>query len=96
MGVVDLVVSGGTVFVGSDVFFLSDDSFSKKVYKTISNYERMEEIHSNYQSEYGFRLGDYGLYSLSQKLNIINEKWLLWGKTQNNAYAVKLCIMKKM
>ena len=94
-GIVELVEKNGTVFVGSDVFSLGKDAFSKKVKEAISDFKRMEAVHTDYQNEYGFGLGDYGLYSLSEKLTKLDEQWLLWGKDEDTAYAVKFSALKK-
>ncbi|MCF7924001.1 MAG: hypothetical protein K9L64_02695 [Candidatus Izimaplasma sp.] len=95
MEIINLLEENGTLFVSSDIFYLSEDSFSANVKKAIPNHEHMEKIYLNYQNEYGYGLGDFGLYSLSEKLKTIQEKWLLWGKKANNSYAVKFVEMKK-
>jgi hypothetical protein len=96
MEIDNLLNEDGTLFIGSDIFYLSEDTLSVKVKNAISKQERMERLYLNYQKKYGYGLGDYGLYSLSQYLISYHEKWLLWGKNQNNAYAVKFCVMGKI
>lgn len=93
--IVKLLMKNGTVFVGSDIFFLKQDRFSNKVRKVIDNNESIEEIYREYNDKYDFGLGDYGLYSLSEKLKTTSEKWALWGRGEHDAYAVKFKVMKK-
>ncbi|MDT8336348.1 MAG: hypothetical protein RQ856_00820 [Candidatus Izemoplasmatales bacterium] len=92
----DLLIDKGIVFVGSDIFLLDDNSFSKSIKKSINDHDKTEKLYLDYRNQYGFGIGDYGLYSLSQKLEIKQEKWVLWGINQKKTYAVKFCEMVKL
>lgn len=94
--VVKLLIDEGTVFVGSDIFYLDENAFSNEIRNNIANHDKTEKLYKGYQNQYGFGIGDYGLYSLSQKLELKKEKWVLWGNYHKNAYAVKFCDMKKI
>ena len=90
-----LLKDKGTLFVATDIFYLTNDAFSNIVKENIYDQEKMNEIYQEYLKKYGYGIGDYGLYSLSRELNLIQEKWFLWGKQGNNSYAVKFCVMNK-
>ena len=94
--VVDLVTPGGLVFVGSDIFTIKEDSFSRKIKNSIESKEVMEEIYLEYHKNYGFGLGDYGLYSIEQSLEKIRSRWLLWKQSKQQTYAVKFCAFEKI
>jgi hypothetical protein len=51
--IVALIEDKGTVFVGSDIFYLKDDMFSQRAKEAISDNEAMTKIHSQYQNDYG-------------------------------------------
>lgn len=93
--VIKLLKNNGVLFVSSDIFYLTDNLFSEQVKKHISDQKKMDEIYQTYQHTYGIGLGDYGLLDISSNLCFISKKWLLWGITENNAYAVQFYVLKK-
>jgi hypothetical protein len=95
-GIYELLIEKGNVFVGSDIFYLDDNSFSKSIKTNINDHDKIESIYLDYHNHYGFGIGDYGLYSLLQQLKLKQEIWVLWGKNQKNIYAVKFCEMDKI
>ncbi len=82
----------GKLVVASDIFQdYSDSSFMLDAKNNFSN-ERMNKICTNYFKEYGFGMGDLGLYLLNESMELLNEEWLLWPFDDNSEMIVKLSI----
>jgi hypothetical protein len=90
-----LLSDKGIVIVASDILMLTDNALSKTIKEAIHNDEKMNQLYLSYRNQYGFGLGDYGLYSLSQSLIQLKEKWILWHQSKYETYAVKVVIYKR-
>ncbi len=91
-----LVKTNGVVFIASDIFQLSNDSFSNQVRLAIESQHDIEKLHQEYQDTYGFGLGDYGLYSANTLLHLLKSKWFIWNQSKHQTYAVKFCAFEKI
>lgn len=86
-----LLKKNGILFVLSDVFELEENTeFHRKITHSIKNQDVMNEIYQNYYNTYGFGLGDYGLYNLTTKLDVIRHRWLLWKFSNTRSFAIHL------
>ena len=91
-----LLKPGGTLLVLSDIFEMQEGSeFHRKIVHSIKQKDVMDEIYRQYQSTYGFGLGDYGLYDLNQKLEQKKSRWLLWRFNETRSFAVQLNIYQQ-
>ena len=90
-----LLSDKGIVIVASDILLLTDNEFSQAIKDAIQNDEKMNQLYLSYRNQYGYGLGDYGLYSLSQSLIQLKDKWILWHQSKYETYAVKVVIYKK-
>jgi hypothetical protein len=94
--VIYLLKEEGILFVLSDVFELQTNSeFYRRVTNSIKNQDVMNEIYENYNNTYGFGLGDYGVYDLTTKLDVIRDRWLLWNFSNTRSFAIHLYIYNK-
>ena len=94
--VVNLLSKDGLVFVASDVFLIGDDRFSKRIIETIESNEEMDTLYDVYQKTYGYGLGDYGLYSMEQRIKPVRSRWFLWHQSKHQTYAVNFYAFEKI
>lgn len=86
----------GKIFCFSDILQL-DTSF--QIYKDLSvsafDKKHVQAYYDVYINQYGYGLGDYGLYSLSKQLISINLDWIIWPFHNDYHYLVKWVYLKK-
>ncbi len=91
-----LLKDDGYLVVLSDIFELENGTeFFQRVKNGIKNKDVMDEIYEGYQRKYGYGLGDYGLYSLDEKLDEMKCRWMFWPFTERKSFAVKMKIYQK-
>ncbi|XMB67169.1 hypothetical protein RI065_01225 [Mycoplasmatota bacterium zrk1] len=84
------------LIVLSDIFQDEAKSkFMKEVRNRISDLDKMEEFYDKYQSDYGFGMGDLGLFLLNELVDEVEKKWLIWPFSKGVDMVVKLAIYKK-
>lgn len=84
----------GLMVVLSDIFeidILSD--FGKAVEQSLLDHTT-DEIYHQYQRTYGYGLGDYGLYHMSQHLEELTHHWFLWPHSSQKHFLIKMIIYK--
>ena len=85
-----LLTKTGEVIVFSDIFEgRENDDFMIEIIKNSTNQEKLTEIYEDYFNTYGFGLGDYGLYSLTQSFTVKDEEYFLWPLNKDKYYLVK-------
>lgn len=90
-----LINKEGSIIALSDIFEAAEGSeFSNKV-KIALEENKIAELYKEYNEEYGFGLGDYGLYSLSEKGKTVRERWLIWPFSPERNFVVKLAVIEK-
>ncbi len=91
-----LLNDDGYCFCLSDIFEGSiNDDFFKEIIKWQDNQQKLSEIYDEYYEKFGFGLGDYGQYSLSQILTEESQKYLVWPLSKEKHYLVSLMILSK-
>jgi len=80
----------------SDIFQdRSDSEFMRNTKKIIDNKEAMDKLYKEYQSDYGFGMGDAGLFLLNDLINEVEREWLIWPFSSSIDMVVELAIYKK-
>ena len=86
----------GKVFCFSDILQLDTSS---QIYKDLSlsafDKKHIQAYYDVYINQYGYGLGDYGLYSLSKQLISINLDWIIWPFHTDYHYLVKWVYLTK-
>ena len=84
----------GLMVILSDIFEIDILSeFGKEVQKSLLN-NTTDEIYHTYQQTYGYGLGDYGLYHMSQHLEELTHHWFLWPHSSQKHFLIKMIIYK--
>ncbi len=87
-------VTRGYLVVASDVFQdYSDSDFMMNIKRNF-NKEEIDKIYEKYHSEYGFGMGDLGLFLLNESMELESYEWLLWPFSSKSDMVVKLSIYK--
>lgn len=83
----------GILLVLSDIFEVNVDSdFDRRVKHSINNKDVMDSIYDNYSTKYGMGFGDYGLYSLDERISSLKHRWFIWPFNENTNLVIKLKI----
>lgn len=92
-----LLSENGVLFVLSDVFEVNVGSpFDLRISTAIKNRDVTDGLYESYKKKYGMGFGDYGLYSLDEKMEVLRYKWLIWPFKESTNLVVKLKIYKKI
>jgi len=87
-------VTRGYLVVASDIFQdYSDSDFMINIKKNFNN-EEIDKIYEQYHSDYGFGMGDLGLFLLNDLMELESSEWLLWPFSSKSDMVVKLSIYK--
>ncbi len=90
-----LLKPNGSIFVLSDIFQCKeDDPFYHKILESIDSIDQMDKLHEIYVDTYGYGLGDYGLYSMSNHFKIKNHSWLIWPFADQVHLCVKIVLFE--
>ncbi len=82
--------SQGKMLVLSDIFqSMKHDVFDEDIRYAIRSTQKMDRFHETYQKTYGFGLGDYGLYSMSEIMHPIYHQWFIWPFEEHLSMTVK-------
>lgn len=88
-------ISKGTLVVASDIFQdYTNSTFMKNLKKDFSK-EKTDRIYRKYYEEYGFGMGDLGLYILNGIIPLTSYEWLIWPFVEGSEMVVKLAIYNK-
>lgn len=83
-----------TLIIASDIFQdYSNSDFIKRIKKNPSN-EAIDKVYDKYFEDYGFGMGDLGLYLLNDLMKLQSYEWLLWPFANDSEMVVKLGIYK--
>lgn len=54
----------------------------------------LEDFYESYLNTYGYGLGSYGLYEMSQQLKVIKEDFLIWPFSEDRLMLIKIDMVK--
>lgn len=88
--IMTLAADDATVVVWSDVLeYVEGSTALEDIKKHINDFKWMEEFYQAYNRDFGYGLGSYGILDITQRIEIIDEKWLLWPFDENRTLVVK-------
>lgn len=95
--IVKLLKPQGILVVISDIIEGKTTSdFIQNLNAHIAYPPEIEKIYEKYHSQYGYGLGDYGLYSMSQMVESLKSDWLIWPFDNEKSMLVKCVIFRKI
>jgi len=87
--------SDGKIIAFSDVL---EYDHSQEEYQFLKVYENntllLEDFYTQYLNTYGHGLGSYGLFEISQKLNVFKEDYLIWPFSKERLMLIKMIVAK--
>lgn len=87
-------ITKGYLVVASDIFQdYSNSNFMINIKKDFTN-KHLDEVYEQYHTDYGFGMGDLGLFLLNESIDLMSYEWLLWPFDSKNDMVVKLSIYK--
>jgi len=93
---IKLVKPDGKMIILSDIFEGDDTStFFEKIHHNLNRPDVLDEIYQEYHHQYGFGLGDYGIYSMTLRSHLEKSEWLLWPFDYQHEMLVKCCFFSK-
>ncbi len=88
-------ITNGRLVVASDIFQdYSNSDFMKRIKKDFSK-GSVDSIYNQYLEDYGFGMGDLGLYLLNESIELLDYEWHIWPFVEGSDMVVKLAIYKK-
>ena len=88
-------ITDGRLVVASDIFQdYSNSDFMKRIKKDFTK-ESVDSIYNQYLEDYGFGMGDLGLYLLNESMELLDYEWHVWPFVEGSDMVVKLAIYKK-
>lgn len=88
--IMTLAADDATIVVWSDVLeYVEGSTALEDIKKHINDFKWMEEFYQAYNRDFGYGSGSYGILDITQRIEIIDEKWLLWPFDENRSLVVK-------
>ena len=87
-------ITNDTLVVASDIFQdYSNSKFIKDIKQDFTK-DSVDKIYCRYFDDYGFGMGDLGLYLLNESMKQVHYDWLLWPFASDSEMVVKLAVYK--
>lgn len=89
--VLKLAADDATVCAWSDVLeYENQDPALLDIKNHINDKNWIDSFYQSYIRDYGHGLGSYGIQDISDRLNRVEEKWLIWPFNKNRTLIVKI------